>query len=1377
MRLSGLKLALAPASRWLWVVVSAGLLVGLQACDGCDEPGVDNPIPTCACEPGFHCDALGFCQPDDVDLGDAGDVGNDVGDVTDLDVVDRGDTGAECTPATEADDCAAGQYCNEDGECEAGCRIEPDNCGDCELYPGTCDEERQCSPNSRECVLGCIEDDECLPSEYCDLETNTCEQGCRTNPDSCPEAPVGEPALVCDAATHRCIGGPCAEHEDCLEGYYCDDDFDVCIEGCRDEPDNCGIGYVCELETRACIPIECECDEDDEPETCDEQCNDGGRVSAYYCDPATQTCQLGCRIRNDGSDTCRPGTLCDAITHTCIEGCRVDADCPFGMWCDTELDDPICVPGCKEGECGKDQYCCLDVHECCSAECETDEDCWDGGEYNGLYCNGEFCEEGCIPDDEGTDGVDEDTCPGELVCNPDTRDCEIPRCDAGPECGVCPLGLYCAPSIRRCVTGCNGHDCNCPSGQVCSPSTNQCGCVSDDECPDGTHCTYPECEPDCVPASDTTEDNCPEPLVCDPLTGRCTGDCIDRSETDATSNDVPASATCIPFFAGDPLLSLRDCTDSMDPKPCDGEADTWCEIGTACTGADFDWYVMFLRAGDIISAYALDPGISWDFLTLVLFPERLGDGFLRQGTELEDDDGIGFEHVVIEADGLYYLRLFTDGSNVVEYDLEVHLERPFVCIDDSLEDNDSTIQAVQVAPPGRLANRTYGDLSICAADRDFFSLFLFNGQRVTAVTDSEDGHPGLAMAMGTDGGVDLEAGAVDATAYTDPLDPDDPDDRVIYDHRVSASDEYFVRVNAADGLSEASYSFHMESSVGDASCEPDDFEDGTRVPGAGERYRNNNTPEDTDEHRISLFAPRDLNTATTFESASLCPATTDPVTPIDVDYYMVQVWPGKGGGFLQAAIIQAETALELEIFEWRPTGVGDARELVAMATVGVETGQILTTSALYDRVDDSPTGPAAIYFVRVGSTDPGDDELLPLLGESYTLLLDYVGTPCEDDRLEPSSRDSLQLLHRETLLAGWGAACSDPFTATCIAGVGTFCECLPAHDLVMCPTDDEGDWYRFRLLDGDQFTVRVHVTGLGAAEKAALMGVRVYFPSCADLSSCADMRNVRPGSGSPDFIFSGTAAAPPGQIIGTYILEVDAGALIEGADYDIDIEIDGAGGRDCPPSDRPYDPWDLGPEDWDRYPGPNDSACTSDSCVLEPGSSAADHDGSLCTWDRQDWFKFINPSESDVELYIQFEGIEGKVVGEVYPVPLPDGSDMTIFGCGHPTPREDCECATGFDPEGRTVCRLIPTRPEMSADFPGVEYAIYDLPAATYQIRVRPDPILGQANPRYTIAINDDACGGTMVGTKVLWSNSEECDAGRIAACGGAACVDCECGD
>ncbi|MCA9565053.1 MAG: hypothetical protein KC561_16260, partial [Myxococcales bacterium] len=569
----------------LWLVA---LIIGAFSVLGCGGEEAPGPDPCAFC---YGTCADGICIPFDTTTNDGGS------DVREEDTTDA-TVDIEVEGPCEVDgDCASNRYCHSSGECRVGCRTSPDNCED----------DLQCSPASRVCVGGCVSDDECEEDQYCDLVSDPnnpqCEVGCRTSPDNCPTAPIGQPEIFCDASLRACFGGSCESDDECLLGFFCNTSFELCEQGCRSDGSGCELGEACDVETNECQQLTCECGESDDNQSCDAQCNISGSPSSLYCNRDLEVCEFGCRIRNDGSDTCGPNAYCADETHVCETGCGSDANCPYGTYCDLDLVNPVCVEGCKQGECGGSSFCCLGDnccgdHECCTTGCSEDSDCFVESEFAGLVCRNDFCTEGCLIDDPETTGVNEDSCADAgFVCDPNRRQCVVDECDENEEC---PLGQYCTQGL--CFPGCDDDVSRCPVGQICSELSGLCGCAGDSECPVNTHCTSPVCENDCIADNPDTpsvdEDNCTNPLACNPFTGRCTAGCVDRAETDSSRNDTPTTATCMILSETDLSHPQRGevlCKRATDPRPptsnCDGQDNTYCVEATGCVGGDFDWYV------------------------------------------------------------------------------------------------------------------------------------------------------------------------------------------------------------------------------------------------------------------------------------------------------------------------------------------------------------------------------------------------------------------------------------------------------------------------------------------------------------------------------------------------------------------------------------------------------------------------------------------------------------------------------------------------------------------------------------------------------------------------------------------------------------------
>lgn len=148
--------------------------------------------------------------------------------------------GSSCTPETEGADCAMNEFCNPDtNRCQEGCRLEAGSC------PG-----ESCDPETRECVeLPCVASDDCESYQFCDEIGNTCADGCQSD-DDCPVD--GE---ICDA-------GQCVERCDpnevgaCGEGSYCDAQTQNCREEC-DEHEDCEGNEACNPVNNQCEVSEC----------------------------------------------------------------------------------------------------------------------------------------------------------------------------------------------------------------------------------------------------------------------------------------------------------------------------------------------------------------------------------------------------------------------------------------------------------------------------------------------------------------------------------------------------------------------------------------------------------------------------------------------------------------------------------------------------------------------------------------------------------------------------------------------------------------------------------------------------------------------------------------------------------------------------------------------------------------------------------------------------------------------------------------------------------------------------------------------------------------------------------------------------------------
>jgi len=202
-------------------------------------------------------------------------------------------------------DCETGFFCDtlEDGDdcnntCEPGC-VDDSDC-----HGSGCDycEDHVCVANPPACVTH----NDCGDGFYCNnLEdgndcTNSCELGCVVDSDC-----HGSGCDYCE--DHVCIANPpaCVTHDDCGDGFYCDnledgnDCTNTCEEGCLDNSDCDGCD---ECKDHSCVTVEPEC-------TSHLECNEG---LTGVCDGLMTQCMY-CDVddNNTCNNKCTPGCVND----------------------------------------------------------------------------------------------------------------------------------------------------------------------------------------------------------------------------------------------------------------------------------------------------------------------------------------------------------------------------------------------------------------------------------------------------------------------------------------------------------------------------------------------------------------------------------------------------------------------------------------------------------------------------------------------------------------------------------------------------------------------------------------------------------------------------------------------------------------------------------------------------------------------------------------------------------------------------------------------------------------------------------------------------------------------------------------------------------
>merc|ERR1739838_1267451 len=172
--------------------------------------------------------------------------------------------------------------CNDSSFCAGFDQICNDNydncffCGGCGAVDGCCpgchDDDLNCAYPQPVCnqathTCGCENDNDCNVGDFCNTDTNTCEQTCADHPEC-----VGFDE-TCNDNYDNCFfcGGSCGASDGCCPGCH-DDDLNcaypkpICNQnsntcGCQDDND-CNVTDFCNTDTNSCEPVPNECETD-----------------------------------------------------------------------------------------------------------------------------------------------------------------------------------------------------------------------------------------------------------------------------------------------------------------------------------------------------------------------------------------------------------------------------------------------------------------------------------------------------------------------------------------------------------------------------------------------------------------------------------------------------------------------------------------------------------------------------------------------------------------------------------------------------------------------------------------------------------------------------------------------------------------------------------------------------------------------------------------------------------------------------------------------------------------------------------------------------------------------------------------------------------
>ncbi len=384
------------------------LLLLVAATVSCGETDITETPQACAvhedCELGYICDlANGVCVEDarrkecgsDFDCVDPEnpnveyicyippDTVDGMGSCIPLDTPSDGD-GTGCALHS---DCPLGQFCNDQGHCEAtkGCTVDADcesgfecqvdingdgQCmpiadGDSEIGPSTCTTHADCATDEF-CVSGKCEDrfpacqnnNDCWPGQTCNLTTGKCEgddplppDGDDDTPDGDDDTTDGDIDTAPDGDTAACVTecnrtSDCPGTEVCGPGGCC---VPPCTAGSCEEGEcnpNNGLCEFCSLFDPPCASDKC--------------CN--YNVDFWYCGTCCvppcadgYVCQVGTCVPLQCPE-CPPNFCCSAETAYLCVACGGDPDTEV-----SERGRQACLPAnapCMEG-----------VDLCCSGTC------------------------------------------------------------------------------------------------------------------------------------------------------------------------------------------------------------------------------------------------------------------------------------------------------------------------------------------------------------------------------------------------------------------------------------------------------------------------------------------------------------------------------------------------------------------------------------------------------------------------------------------------------------------------------------------------------------------------------------------------------------------------------------------------------------------------------------------------------------------------------------------------------------------------------------------------------------------------------------------------------------------------------------------------
>lgn len=285
--------------------------------------------------------------------------------------------------------------------------------------------------------------------------------------DNCSETCSDDATCVQLLDGFRCLAN-CQVHEDCRDGYRCNQEVLACLPDCR-QGWKCGDSIACSSEgvCSTVDGIQGNMIETGGPCTWNSEC-----VSSY-CIAQRETVNglsWADGMCSNECGTCQAGFSCTALgdAAVCLPNCSTNTPCRNGYICNPTL--KVCLPDCRLGfDCGISLTC--NSEGVCSELKDTEINATNlGGDCTwNVECKSNYC----IPETKTNTGLSWT----DGMCS--------------SECGTCQTGFTCTAlgDASVCLPNCSP-TVPCRNGYVCNPTLNVClpDCRLGFECGDSLTC-------------------------------------------------------------------------------------------------------------------------------------------------------------------------------------------------------------------------------------------------------------------------------------------------------------------------------------------------------------------------------------------------------------------------------------------------------------------------------------------------------------------------------------------------------------------------------------------------------------------------------------------------------------------------------------------------------------------------------------------------------------------------------------------------------------------------------------------------------------------------------------------------------------------------